>query len=369
MFVIPILLDLYKGIPQYSLFPIFHDVSSSFWGSVFYGGFLIFGSWYFWIFRGKDIVGIDKIVLGRLVDYFLIILMIIPHVFFLLLDNKEKYYNYGGAAVRNFNEIEVFQHSIISGLTILSVIVSGYLVVKYIKKSIFLVLFLIVLTIFDFWLNGKRAIVIFFIASYSLFIFIKYKNWKSISSIILLCFCFGIYTNWYQGTVREFDATVPSSEKYENIRVDYFRDQRVKMAIYAELYPERVKILSYRGQSFLMLMTFYIPREIWPEKPLTYAQYFTSAMYNMEPTAFGWGMTTTFFDESIANLSWLGVIFPFIFFSVFLNEAKKTGSQIFIMYSTILILIMMTVQILAFIVLFLLWFFWFIKLKVFRRII
>lgn len=116
-----------------------------------------------------------------------------------------------------------------------------------------------------------------------------------------------------------------------------------------------------------MLMTFYIPRDMWPEKPLTYAQYFTSAMYNMEPAALGWGMTTTFFDESIANLSWFGLIFPFIFFSLFINEVKKTGSNFFIIYSTILMLIMMTVQILAFIILFLFWFFWFIKLRFLKK--
>lgn len=369
MFVIPIFLDIYKGIPQYSLFTIFYNVSANLGVSVFYGIFLIFGSWYFWFFRGKSVISVEKIALGRFVDIFLIIIVILPSLCFLLLNNKQKYYDYGGSAVRNFNELEIFQHSIISSLTILSVVISGYLIAKYIRKSIIMILFLIVITVFDFWLNGKRAIVIFFIASYSLFIFLKYKNWKSISSILLLCLCFGIYTNWYQSTVRDFDATVPSSEKYENLRVDYFRDQRVKMAIYAELFPERVKILSYRGQSFLMLMTFYVPRDIWPEKPLTYAQYFTSAMYDMEPTAFGWGMTTTFFDESIANLSWFGFVFPFVFFSLFINEAKKTGNQIFIMYSTILILIMMTVQILAFIILFLLWFFWFLKLKSFNRVI
>jgi len=369
MFVAPILLDMYNGIPQYSLFPIFYTVSSNFGVNIFYSIFLIFGSWYFWLFRGKKVISVEKIALGRFVDIFLIIIMILPNLYFLFFDNKQKYYDYGGAAVRNFNEFEIFQHSIISGLTILSVVISGYLISKYISKSIIMILFLLAITIFDFWLNGKRAIVIFFIASYSLFIFLKYKNWKSISSILLLCLCFGIYTNWYQSTVRDFDASIPSNEKYENLRVDYSRDQRVKMAIYAEIFPERVKILRYRGQSFLMLMTFYVPREIWPEKPLTYAQYFTSAMYDMEPTAMGWGMTTTFFDESIANLSWFGFVFPFIFFSLFINEAKKTGNQIFIMYSTILILIMMTVQILAFIVLFLLWIFWFLKIKFYNRVV
>jgi len=368
IFVVPILLDMSNGIPQYSLFPIFYEVSSNSGTNILYSFFLVFGSWYFWIFRGKETIDLGRIALGKNFDILLIITTILPNLYFLLFfENKQKYYDYGGAAIRDFNELEAFHHMIISSLTILSVIICGYLISKYFKKSIVMIVFLLVITFLDFWLNGKRAIVIFFIASYSLFIFLKYKSLKSILSILCLCFCFGIYTNWYQSNVREFDATASFNEKYENLRVDYFRDQRVKMAIYAEIYPERVKILAYRGQSFLMLMTFYIPRDMWPEKPLTYAQYFTSAMYNMEPASLGWGMTTTFFDESIANLSWFGLIFPFIFFSLFINEVKKTGSNFFIIYSTILILIMMTVQILAFIILFLFWFFWFIKLRFLKK--
>src|SRR5690606_38518167 len=118
-------------------------------------------------------------------------------------------------------------------------------------KNFLLALIILLITLLDFWLNGKRAIVLIFLFFLGLFYLIKYKNVKSILFSIFLCGVFFVYSNWYQGNVRDYGGEVTFKEKYENIRIDYFRDQRVKMAIYAQLNPSIMSILDYPGQSLL----------------------------------------------------------------------------------------------------------------------
>lgn len=99
-----------------------------------------------------------------------------------------------------------------------------------------------------------------------------------------------VFSSSYQSNIRYDDLKInSSSEVYKNVRVDFSRDDRVKMTIYSELYPDRMKILDYRGQSIVFDLTMFIPRSIWEEKPWPYAVYFTSAMLMMPTQYIGWG--------------------------------------------------------------------------------
>jgi hypothetical protein len=98
-------------------------------------------------------------------------------------------------------------------------------------------------------------------------------------------------------------------ELYDNLRIDFFRDSRVEMSVFAMLHPERMQIVEYPGQTLLFDALFFVPRSVWPDKPWPYAVYFTSSMLSIyPPRSLGWGMTTSWLDEMVANFGWWGLL-------------------------------------------------------------
>lgn len=97
---------------------------------------------------------------------------------------------------------------------------------------------------------------------------------------------------------------------YTTLRVDFFRDDTVKMAIYSALYPEKMKILDYPGQSVLMQAGYLLPLIFLRWIPRTgYSAYFTAALTNTTlSTLPAWRMTVSLFDSSIANFGLPGVL-------------------------------------------------------------
>lgn len=113
-------------------------------------------------------------------------------------------------------------------------------------------MFLGLIVIIDFWLNGKRAIVLIFVMIYAIFHWLKNKNIKSIFTIIILLLSFSLFNNWYQSNIRDFDSDTNKSEAYENLRIDYFRDQRVKMVLlFYFISRKHMKILEHSGQRLI----------------------------------------------------------------------------------------------------------------------
>lgn len=63
--------------------------------------------------------------------------------------------------------------------------------------------------------------------------------------------------------------------------------------------------------------TIFIPRSIWVEKPMPFAQYITCAALNNPPEFLGWGLTNSIFDELICNLGlWSILLFPYIIIGI-----------------------------------------------------
>lgn len=146
------------------------------------------------------------------------------------------------------------------------------------------------LAVFSFWHRGSL------------------RNLQLITASILAV----IVVAWYSDVfLRDYRLVQLQSfeEQYTRFRIEYGRDDVVKMTIYAELYPERMQILEYRGQSLLYDLLIAVPRAIWQEKPREYSYYFSSAMILTDPDRFPFEkgyMTTSWLDEAIANFSWMG---------------------------------------------------------------
>lgn len=369
IYILPLFLDIIVFVPDYYNFPGFSISKDNFLVNIIYNFFMIFVSYFNYFFRGKEIVSISVRNNLNKIDIFLFFISITPVLMFIFSPDKSIYTIYGGDDLRVYNEITGKFHGYLNIATFISVILLAYLVIKNYKKNLVLVVLFVLLALFDFWVNGKRTIVLLFLFFLSLFFILKERSLKSFIFAIFLSVIFGFYSNWYQSTIRDFGDKVTFEENYENIRIDFFRDQRLKMALYAELNPHLMKILPNRGDSFLFITTFFIPRDYWENKPYPYAQYFTSAMFYQEPKLWGWGMTTSIYDEIVANISFWGLLImqPLIF--LFFKSVMRSNSNNFKIFSIFLFLILMVVQMVAFMFAYIIWFLWFLKLKMKKQVV
>jgi hypothetical protein len=217
------------------------------------------------------------------------------------------------------------------------------------------------------WLNGKRSVlaVAVIMMMTALWLSGRLRGRKILVAGAVSLLLIGSFSYWYQLTVRGIDPFIAASDDvYENLRVDYARDSRVKMAIFAELHPSTMSILEFRGQSLIFYATAYIPRAMWPGKPLTYACYFTSAMLGSSPQDWGWGMTTSIFDEAIANGSWFGLLAASLGIGILCRIGDSCSDVLVFLLTAIVASLLLTVELVAFAPLVLLWVLMIIRAKV-----
>jgi len=217
------------------------------------------------------------------------------------------------------------------------------------------------------WLNGKRTVLVMAVIMMmtGLWLSGRLRRRKMLIAVAVSVLLIGCFSYWYQLTVRDIGpSVVENSDAYENFRVDYSRDSRVKMAIFAELHPSTMSILEFRGQSLIFYATAYIPRAIWPGKPLTYACYFTSAMLGSSPQDWGWGMTTSIFDEALANGSWLGLLAASLVIGVLCRIGDSCSDDLVFLLTAIVASLLLTVELVAFAPLILIWVMMIVRAKV-----
>lgn len=203
------------------------------------------------------------------------------------------------------------------------------------------------------WINGKRGAVA--VLAFLLILALRHrgvlrglKTYILLASSLIIVLTFSVF---YQFHSERLDTTL-----YENARIDFGRDHTIKMTIFAELHPETMRILEYRGQSILFNLIAFIPRKLWPEKPLLYAQYFTSAMFLVEPQPWDWGMTTCWLEEAIANFSWLGMLIGPLLMGIIFRAGDSTKSSLARILTPLIATLFLVVQLSAFAPLFLVWF-------------
>lgn len=201
-----------------------------------------------------------------------------------------------------------------------------------ILKRILYILFLY----FNICIQGKRAAFFFSIIVMLLILFFKYKkylksngrsffSYKNISIGLLFAVVMSISINLLYTTSIDVQlkrtADGDNETAMTNTRIDFFRDDRIRMAIYSENNPEKIRILDNYGQTmisdikneffyFWTTVFFKIKRE-----PLTYQHYFSNGVVGNSTVSEDVGfMTVTFFAELISNFGIiLGVLlFPLL---------------------------------------------------------
>lgn len=243
------------------------------------------------------------------------------------------------------------------------------------RKKIFLIklIFLLPYIYMGFMMNGKRNIVFVFIIG---LLYILFNNRIIINKLVyifllpvIIASLFG-YSSWYQTHFERISGDSFES-KYTSYRINYGRDDTMKMVLYSELNKD-FQILSKRGESFLFYPTFFVKREYWPEKPYPYAVYFTNAMLGRNSVEIlGWGMTTTIFDEMISNIGVIGILLSPFFVILLINLGMKNSKGILgisiLGLSMLLSILSIAVQLTAYLSTYLLFFFLIILYKLNER--
>lgn len=202
-------------------------------------------------------------------------------------------------------------------------------------QNIILKCFGLAFTYVNVCIQGKRAILFFAIIVFFILLFYSYsshinnkKQARRIAFISLLIVSVAsVGMVFFSLTVkmgRGYSETA-TDIFYTTTRVDFLRDDRVRMAIYAETHPDKMKILDYPGQSFLSDISAIVPVNylvaFMELEPYSYQTHFTYALTKEPKPENGrlvvdgnsW-MTVCFISELLSNLSFLGfILIPFFF--------------------------------------------------------
>jgi hypothetical protein len=361
---LPLILDLIFGAPDYLERPGFHYATNDDTTSMFYSIYVSAVPllwWYLGVNKNFSSLSMNsQLESNKQIKWLFVVIIAALPISWLLAPNPSVYSSYGAVAQYMLSYDEFEYHKIVALLSILTVVsVIGLLnYTRNIKIHHYVIAFpWLFLAI---WLNGKRHLVIFVV----MLIFYTMINKKIVTGkgIIaiggVLAICFYGYSVMYQSKIRGIDASfVEDNKAYDFMRIDYGRDAVIKFTIYAELYPERIQILEYRGQSILFHVTTYIPRDFWPDKPLPYAQYVTSAVLMRPPQLLGWSTTTSILEESIANLSWYGMLVGPLWILLICRIGDACKTEAVSNVTALIAILFLSVHLTAFSTLFLLWVF------------
>ncbi len=202
--------------------------------------------------------------------------------------------------------------------------------------------------------QSKRAIVVvLFFVILSFIVFNKKGiNTKKFTIILGLMALVTLYYSMFI-LISNRGYTIGSDGRlYTLLRIDFFRDDRLRMVIYSLLYPANMNIIEYPFQSFINQIGALFPLEYLGLQVTGYNSFFTSALRGIPFTKSVNSMTTSFFDESLANFGFLGFwIAPSIYGKICHVADEYTSLIRPLVVSTLLFMLMLPLN----------YIFWFIQ--------
>lgn len=316
---VPLFFDVLIGIPDYATFPFpgFEMAAADTTTCLIYCVYVSAVPLLWWIF-GRGHIPPEPLITtakqGQLkaqanwLYVLLYALLVTPLALLVLAPDLEMYATYAHV-LRSISEEAAGHHTYIALTARLSILSIAALLFLRPRLSLCFGMSLVPWWFLDVWLFGKRSEI-----ALSL-VLVMYVLWargilRGTRLLVGATACLTVLTVYsyaYQAKTRGISVG-SNLAAYANARIDYGRDDAIKLAIFGELNPDVVQVLEYRGQSLLFYATAWIPRETWPEKPLPYAQYVTSALLQQPPREWGWSMTTSCLEEAIANFGWMGML-------------------------------------------------------------
>ena len=318
----PIVLDHIFGLPELAIFPRFVVAREDALTQLTYSLYVVLTTAMLWFLAGgrswstspgsDPISSLVKVELSQrvriLMQLVALLGMTVPIIGLIVAPDPSRYVDYGEIALAPSLEPDIAQHHAYLALLCTLGVLSGILWIlasPSIRASTFLFVFPFVIT--SIWIHGKRSLPALAIVAFLAVLWqkglVKGKRAAAIAALALLAI--GAFSTFYQGAVR-IAAGSATVTPYDNIRIDYGRDNQTRLAIFSYLHPDEIQILEHPGQTLLYYATLPVPRSAWPDKPFTYSQYFTGALFDTDPDELQWGMTTSWLGESVSNLGLLG---------------------------------------------------------------
>ena len=284
-----------------------------------------------------------------------------PGLVALLAPSPDAYLGYAVPITGALSLDAIDWHHWVATFSVLAVVASAFLLSEYRVLTAARVAFLTATMTASCWLNGKRVIVAIALSlvGYALWSQGVFRGRRLQVALALGALALLTFSLSYQHSVRHADVLGDWSggqTAYDGTRVDFFRDDRIRLTLFSELHPDQMQILDHRGQSFLFYLTFPVPRDAWPAKPWPYATYFTSAALGLYPARpLGWGMTTSWLEEVVANCGWFGLLLAPMTLVALCRFGDAIPWTAMRMLTALLAVLLLTVEPIAFMPLFLLW--------------
>ena len=287
----------------------------------------------------------------------LLVLVVAPFVALLGTPDWDLSLAYGAITDPGLRSEEFSQfHATLSLLLVVSLVAQAVLIVTMRRPSFLKVAVLIALALACVYLQGKRNGVAIWL--FSLWCAFFLRGWLRRQGVVWALALFIVlagFSIWYQER-RHLSAGARSfEEKYGEYRIEYGRDEHMKLAIYSLLNPERLKIVDYPGQSLLFSAMFFVPRAIFAGKPYPYHVYLTPAAIGYSGSnILAWGVTSSLLDEIVANCGWIGFLLgPLVF--AWLCRLGDRSSRMTRLSTAGVIVLLMSVELAAFTPVLLIW--------------
>ncbi|EEV38225.1 hypothetical protein ECBG_00494 [Enterococcus casseliflavus EC20] len=353
VFTFPIILEWIYGIQDFrGKFPGYQVALEDTTTSILYSIFILFTSTYIYLLSMKikrknkfirsDIKDlVHSLKINRKLFILFYLLMFLPVFAILLSPSPDKYlFNY--AYFQRFSEFASqnelwFHNSIMRNLGIVSLI-SIAIVSLFGKKDFLNTFFVYLAAISTGVLNGKRTLFVLILLVVLLIDILKspkgkFPIVKSIGTFVFAVVIFIVY-----GYI--IDKNTESLNSVDNLRLYFFRDFDVKVAIYSLIHSDNLSILNYYGQSYLYNLLFFIPRFLWVNKPYPYDVYVTSFAVGFNNfTLLPWTVQTSLFGEAISNLGWFGIPLILLCIKKFIRISENSNSLFIILLGTFVIMI------------------------------
>ena len=328
--VFPLIADSVMGAPEFSRFPRFAQASEDHAATDLYCVYLAL---IFPLLRLCGAGGDSEWSQGRALDAspavraISFILALLPFLLILVAPDPAMYLKYAAALDVKDGSAAAQWHAYVA-LAVRGSQFGVAVLLMTAKRMKFTYLICAVAVLFaDAWVYGKRSTVAMAI------ILVLYALWQrgDLRGGRLLAFgAMGIaammaFSMKYQQAFRS-ESSVGTS--YEGFRIDYGRDTQIRTSLYSYLNDHVSPVLPDGVNTLTLYFSTYVPRAIWPDKPLPYAQYFTSAVFNAPPQTWGWGVTTSVFEEWVSNLGLPALVLCPIVFALMVRWASGSESAI-----------------------------------------
>lgn len=354
-YIVPLDLDYLVGMPEYTNprhygFRISYDDPIS---RVLYDCFVLWVQFIVLRYLKKCSVSYtEEQNIGLVRTRFIVLFMLLPPILSLVvLRNPALLYTF------QWNELDIFNiHRYFTYVEQLTyVAISFSLVFLFMKQSgamrYIAPLFAFASIYMNICIQGKRGILFFAIVVFV--IIVLYRTLRTTKKILSARMIFFLVIGLAAVVAMVIMSVNVKLERgyaedllYDTLRVDFFRDDRVRLAIYSELHPEKIKMLDWYGQTF-----FYNITHMWPLNLLciwlfgmvllNYQQFLSAAVQGTSFTLEGY-MTPSIFSETISNLGILVGIFVIPYICIwFIKKAEGKPYPLNVLIITCFVLLNM----------------------------